>query len=373
MTPANLDSAYLQNPRIITTPGKDYQAAGRAFQGIPSLACGTEGRRYSVWYGGRTPGEDQNNYVVLVASTDSGQHWSKELLAVDPDGPGPVRAFDPEIWRAPNGQLWLFWAQGVGHVNPDMRNGVWAMTADESQGVNARWSVPRRLCDGVMMCKPLALSSGAWALPVSLWHRREGASAAMFVSEDAGATWTERGACDIPPEVRSHDEHMLVEKHNGDIWLLVRTRYGIGESFSRDGGKTWSPLQPSGIPHAVTRFFIRRLISGRLLLVRHDPGEGYFAGQEHPGGIRSHLAAFLSDDDGRSWSHRLLLDERPGVSYPDGDQDETGKIYIAYDFERTKAREILMAEFTEDQMTRPAASKPPVVINKAGLSMVPKP
>jgi hypothetical protein len=34
--------------------------------------------------------------------------------------------------------------------------------------------------------------------------------------------------------------------------------------------------------------------------------------------IRSHLTAYLSDDDGRSWHGGLLLDERNGVSYPDG-------------------------------------------------------
>ncbi|MFN2352421.1 MAG: exo-alpha-sialidase, partial [Kiritimatiellia bacterium] len=68
------------------------------------------------------------------------------------------------------------------------------MTATEADGPDAAWSAPRRLCDGVMMCKPVVLSSGEWALPVSFWARREAGSAGMVVSTDGGVTWSERGA-----------------------------------------------------------------------------------------------------------------------------------------------------------------------------------
>ena len=141
--------------------------------------------------------------------------------------------------------------------------------------------------------------------------------------------------------------------------MLVRTRYGIGESTSTDGGKTWSEFQPSSIPHVVSRFFIRRLISGKLLLVRHNPPE--MKG-------RSHLTAYLSDDDGKTWTGGLLLDERLAVSYPDGAQDKDGVIRVIYDFERNKSKQILMAAFTEGDV---AAGQPSgttrlrVLINQA--------
>ena len=60
--------------------------------------------------------------------------------------------------------------------------------------------------------------------------------------------------------------------------------------------------------------------------------------------------AFISKDDGRSWSEGLLLDQRPGVSYPDGQQAEDGTIYITYDFSRTGAQQILMTSFTEEDV-----------------------
>jgi hypothetical protein len=60
--------------------------------------------------------------------------------------------------------------------------------------------------------------------------------------------------------------------------------------------------------------------------------------------------AFISKDDGHSWSNGLLLDERPGVSYPDGQQTSDGTIHITYDYNRTKDQNILVTSFTEDDI-----------------------
>ena len=59
------------------------------------------------------------------------------------------------------------------------------------------------------------------------------------------------------------------ERRDGSLWMLVRTLYGIGESTSTDGGRTWSEVAPSDIGHVTSRFFIRRLDSGNLVLVKH--------------------------------------------------------------------------------------------------------
>ena len=65
---------------------------------------------------------------------------------------------------------------------------------------------------------------------------------------------------------------------------------------------------------------------------------------------RKHLSAWLSDDDGKTWQGGLMLDERDGVSYPDGFQSIDGTIYISYDHNRSTDGEILMARFTEDDV-----------------------
>jgi hypothetical protein len=332
------DAAFLDPPQYIGPPQALQAVNNRAFAGIPSLAVSNGGRLWATWYAGKTPNEDANNYVVLSTSGDGGETWN-EVLVVDPDEDGPVRAYDPELWIAPDGKLRLTWAQAVGHLGTIA--GVWFLEIEDPDVEQPVHGEAKRVTDGIMMCKPLALSTGEWALPASTWRETDG-SARMIVSDDQGKTWAQRGGCNVPKDVRAFDEHMFVERNDQSIWLLARTKYGIGESVSTDRGKTWPELTPSKIAHPSARFFIRRLASGNLLLVKHGPIEKKTG--------RSHLMAFVSNDDGETWKGGLMLDERAGVSYPDGQQDAKGVIHIVYDYNRTKDRHILFASFREEDV-----------------------
>lgn len=352
-------------PPINTSPGKEYADDTRMFQGIPGLSRAANGRLWALWYAGGT-GEGELNYVVLVTSGDDGKTWSGPKLVIDP--PGPVRAYDPAIWHDPSGRMWVFWAQSYRWW--DGRSGVWAITTDDSDQENPKWTEPRRLCNGIMMNKPTVLSNGDWLLPVAIWkqpakesieHRfdlPEERGGNIFISKDQGKTFQLLGQTDVPE--RTFDEHMIVERKDNSLWTLVRTRYGIGESISTDGGKTWSKGKASDIPHVNARFFIRRLKSGNLLMVRHNPADKK---------SRRDLTAFLSQDDGKTWQGGLLLDERSGVSYPDGVQSDDGTIYIIYDFARTRDKKILMATFTEEDVLagKPVSDKTRlrVLVNQA--------
>lgn len=340
--------SFLDPPEIIkkTDIGHQHSPENRKFTGISSLAVSPGGRMWAVWYAGITPGEDINNYVVVATSGDKGEAW-EEVLVIDPDGPGPVRSFDPEVWTDPDGKLWIFWAQAAptggtwSLVAEGTLAGVWALKIDDPETNEPELNTPFRITDGVMMCKPIVLSTGEWVLPVSFWRMEKG-HARMVVSDDDGQTWEIRGGASVPDDFRSYDEHMIVERKDGSLWMLIRTRYGVGESTSNDRGFTWSPVIPSKIQHPSARFFIYRLFTGNLLLVKHGP-IGMRTG-------RSHLMAFVSKDDGYSWSNGLLLDERPGVSYPDGQQINDGTIHITYDYNRTKDQHILVTSFTEDDI-----------------------
>ena len=58
----------------------------------------------------------------------------------------------------------------------------------------------------------------------------------------------------------------------------------------------------------------------------------------------------MSDDDGKTWSGGLLIDERKDVTYPDGVEADDGRIHIIYDHQRTPLGEVLMATFTEEDV-----------------------
>ena len=329
------EPAPLAPPEYVGPPLARHAVTNRAFTGIPSLAVAPGGRLWATWYAGVTPGEDQNNYVALSTSGDKGKTW-KEALVVDPDAYGPRRTFDPELWLAPDGKLRWIWADRVGGKSET--DGLWMIELADPDSAQSAWKQPACVARGVMMCKPLALSSGEWVLPVCTWFTEQ--SSKMVVSSDAGRTWSIRGGASIPKEQRTFDEHMFIERNNGSIWVLSRTKYGIGESVSIDRGRSWPDLSPSAIQHPSARFFVSRLVSGNLLLVKHGPIE------KRTG--RALLTAYVSADDGKTWGGGLMLDPRAGVSYPDGQQTADGLIHIIYDYNRTSDRQILLATFREE-------------------------
>lgn len=342
----------------------------RNFQGIPGVAV-TEGDiLHAVWYGGGN-GEGADNFTMLARSWDGGSTWSGIHTVIAHSHP-LVRTFDPVIWTAPDGVLWLFYAQAIQWW--DGRAGVWAITCAKPEAESMKWSEPRRIADGVMMNKPTVLRDGRWLLPVADWshepctdpgnlvrcvpeeYNHWGAmtpGSKVMVSSDAGASFQELAS--VAVDDVQFDEHMLVEKLDGSLWMLIRGLHGMIESFSHDGGVTWSPPAACAIPHVNSRFFIRRLRSGRLLLVRHQtPSERPNRDQTS----RAFLTAYLSEDEGITWSGGLLLDERAGVSYPDGDQLADGRIVIVYDFRRTNDKIIHLARFCEEDVQRAAAISP---------------
>ena len=147
----------LQPASLNLTPGSEYGAAARGFQGIPGIARAANGRLWATWYAGaETEGPD--NYVVLATSADDGKTWSDLKAVISPEG--EVRAYDPVVWIDPQGNLWWFYAQS--YLWWDGRAGVWAAIAEDPENENPKWSEPRRLVDGIMMNKPTVLANGDW-------------------------------------------------------------------------------------------------------------------------------------------------------------------------------------------------------------------
>ena len=343
--------------RLIVEPGDDYGRANRHWQGIPSIARSPGGRLWVTWYtGGRR--EDNDNYCLIVTSGDNGENWSEPIAVVDP--PGLTRAWDPCVWMCPDGRLWWTWTQSTPMPGTvwDGRGGVWAVTTETPDEPQPSWSEPRRLAHGVALNKPVFTTVGEFVLPITLWPGPEDCVPPVFpeldpirrcgalVSSDAGETWTRHRGTDV--DERIFDEPMIAEICDGTLWMLIRTRTGLAESFSMDGGVTWSRSRPSRIAGPSSRFFLGRLASGRLLLVNH-------LGNPHRG--RSHLTAMLSEDDGVTWPHRVLLDARPQVSYPDAVESPDGTIRVVYDRGRYDEKEILMAVFTEEEVVADGVSE----------------
>ncbi len=377
-------------------PGAEYGDDKRLFQGIASVERAPGGRLWAVWYSGGQ-GESCLNYSVLATSADGGESWSGPVLVIDP--PGSVRAAEPNVWLDPNGKLWLFWNQS--HTLHDGRWGVWAISTDNPDAERPSWSKPKRMADGMMWNKPLVLSTGEWLYPVShpiskmignekrmmpkylqcgllekmtaeeiaAIDRNHGAF--VYVSEDGGQTITPRGAARTPMDSCTHNEHMIIERRDGSLWMLLRTSYGIGCSSSNDRGATWSPVVESGLWHPASRFYLRTLLSGNVVLVKHGPNTAPASHDGTKKPARVDLTAWLSRDDGKTWEGGLLLEDR-GCSYPDGTQMPDGTIHVVYDRGRRTDKLILMATFTEEDIlagkpVSPGAKLKRVVSHATGI------
>ncbi len=330
----------LRPVEVLKFPGGRYLESERKWQGVAGIERTVGGRLWATWYtGGRT--EDADNHVVVVTSGDDGETWTEPVLVIDP--PGEVRASDPVLWHDPLGRLWLFWMQ-TAHcgITFDGRGGVWAICASDGERADSDWTSPVRIAHGIMMNKPTVLSTGEWLLPCAVWSHMgpyrhdlpEERFSNVIVSRDNGESFELLGRADVPG--RACDEHMIVERRDGSLWMLVRRRDGIGEAMSHDRGRTWVATREVVLPGPCSRFFIRRLRSGRLLLINHHEFSG-----------RNNLTAFLSDDDGHTWPHRLLLDERELVTYPDAVEADGGVIHMIYDRRRVGEGEILLQRFAE--------------------------
>ena len=343
------------DPVPVTKPGKHSAEEKRTHQGIPGIERLDSGRIFAVWYAGGKS-ECRENYVVMSISDDNGATWSGTVAVADPPHPD-VRAFDSTCWISPEGRFHWFWAQGCGGTDGSWENadgiaGVWFSVLEnpEDDPGNFRFTPPWRISNGVMMNKPTVLSDGSWALPCSVWtgpfRRHESLDvrqgAMMLLSPDRGKTFEVRGriAMDGVEGGASFDEHMFVELRSGRILCCLRTRKGIAESFSDDGGRTWStPRLSRTLSGPDSRFFLRRLRSGRLLLISNDSTCA-----------RERLSAFLSEDDGLSWPYRLLLDNRKPVSYPDAAESPAGTISLIYDCNRCNGGYIFLSQITEEDI-----------------------
>lgn len=329
---------------------KEFTTENRLWQGIPGIEVTKKGRIFTTFYSGKEK-ETIGNYCVLVKS-ENGNDFSEPIAVAFPEEGG--RCFDPCLWIDPLDRLWFFWA-----YMPEPGEGTYAVVCDDPDADELIFSEPIFVGRNIMMNKPTVLSTGEWLLPIAVWAKgvrvlpnydspETERLAFAYKSVDNGKTFTRLGGVDMPR--RCFDEHMILELDDGRLAMYVRTYYGVGVSYSFDRGKTWTEGKDSLLGGPNSRFYIGRLRSGRLLLINHVD----FCG-------RNNLTALLSEDEGKTWKYKLLLDGRSDVSYPDVKEDEKGYLHIIYDRERggfktclsevySSAREILYSKITEEDI-----------------------
>ncbi len=147
-----------------------------------------------------------------------------------------------------------------------------------------------------------------------------------YVSSDEGKTWRKMRTLDIGGrgDHAGAIEGTLEQLGDGRIWLLLRSYHGFFyESSSADQGRTWSDPKPSRIRSVGAPGKLKRLASGRLVLLWNAiPNAGFVRREE--------ISLSLSDDDGATWSPPQVIARNKGgrVAYSHVFEHQPGVLWI---------------------------------------------
>lgn len=282
------------------------------------------GRLVAAWFGGSL--ESRPDVAILV-SLNGGGGWSTPVQTATGEQHGGCRyaCWNPVLFQPASGPLLLFYKVGR---NPKT---WWGMCAESSD--NGRtWSPAQRLADGILgpsKNKPVQLVNGELLSPSS--SEDDNWRIHIEHSANLGKSWKRAGPLGgrsanaaIQPSILTHAD--------GRLQLICRTRHKrIAESWSMDGGMTWSELRLTSLKNPNSGTDAVSLADGRQLLVYNRSCRR-----------RTPLMIALSHD-GRAWQDSLVLAQGPGeYSYPAVIQTDDGRVHITYSWNLSRIRHVVI-------------------------------
>ena len=316
--------------------------AGLINEGAPYPECHAStlaevapGQLVAAWFGGTK--ERNPDVGIWFARQEKGQ-WQKAVEVangVQPSGPR-LPTWNPVLFQPLNGPLVLFYKVGP---SPSAWWGMMMTSTDQGK----TWSEPRRLPNGIIgpvKNKPIMLADGAWLSPSSTEGNSDGWRVQFEISRDAGQTWTIAGK---PSKGVGFDaiQPSLLTFADGKLEALCRTKQGVvAQTWSKDGGKTWSPLTATDLPNPNSGTDAVTLADGRQLLVYNHSGHR----AEEAKGNRYPLDVALSTD-GVNWKRVLTLETEPlgsGYAYPAVIQTSDGRVHITYTRNRQAIKHVVL-------------------------------
>ncbi len=250
-------------------------------------------------------------------SHDGGRTWSGDDVVVVPNE-GKQNVMSVSLLRLSNGAIALFYAvkNALTDCRPYLR-----ISKDEGK----TWSEPKScITDEVGYYvlnndRVVQLESGRLLMPVALhnkpaWKRPDWKGTILcYFSDDNGAAWSRSGEGQKGYNKKGArvtvQEPGVVELSDGRVMMFCRTNAGCQYiSFSRNKGKTWSPLAPSNIISPISPASIERVPGTEALVMAWNNHRNI---EPHLKGKRTPFCLAVSHDDGRSWTHEKVLADNP--------------------------------------------------------------
>ncbi len=296
------------------------------------LAVYPEGRLTKNWDDTTIP-----EYMYGRFSPDGLSDWSeRQVLFTFPPGPGAAHLFGLRFTDWPKPKV----SEVVkGHCH------LWhTVSRDHSQ----TWAPLREIDYGHTYTGALnsAIELKSGRILVALSYHSPTRATGFFVSDvvysdDGGQTW-KNCRSDVPVDCGGKAgesgacEPVLIELDDGRVWMIIRTQTGyLFESFSRDGGVTWSTARRTNFRASNAPAGVMRLRDGRLILAWNNE----FGPPFRDGISYSRQSLVLAIQDGGEWKgYREIntfgaadnLDGYGGMRYPFLVETPDHQMLVAY-------------------------------------------
>jgi len=302
---------------------KLWEAVAAPSERFPSCHCSViveldNGDLLVGYYAGTGEARPDAAWVIARRVVDGDQFEPLEIVADSKDKPEG----NGILFQDRDGKVVLIYNTMQGRLDGRHGPGVRWRTCDlrikTSKDHGKTWS------DVVMMdakwghvprCKPIRLQSGNLIFGTEY----DDGHARFWISEDDGKTWFMTGP--IMGEPNQHPT--LIARKDGSLLALLRPAGSQGcvlQSESGDGGHTWS----DAITTELTSPF------AALDAVKLDDGRVVVAWNPNPK-ARNPLTLALSEDDGKTWSHRRdLVTGEGSFHYPAIIQTRDGLLHVTF-------------------------------------------
>jgi len=287
----------------------------------------------AAWFGGTREGHKD---VCIWSSRLVNKKWTAPVKVAEGIINDTTRyaCYNPVLFQVPHGELLLFYK-----IGPNVAGWTGWMMRSKDNGIT--WSQREALPDGYLgpiKNKPL-LTKGTLICPSST--EKNGWKVHFEYTNDFGKTWTKSEDINDGKIVSAIQPSILTYK-DGSMQVLCRSKNRtINESWSKDGGKTWSTMKASSLPNNNSGTDAVTLKDGRQLLVYNHvkPDDTLPNGK----GARTPLNVAVSKD-GKSWSAALILEDSPisQYSYPSVIQSKDGLVHIVYTWRREKIKYVVI-------------------------------
>ncbi|MBS1512871.1 MAG: exo-alpha-sialidase [Bacteroidetes bacterium] len=283
----------------------------------------------AAWFGGTREG--YKDVCIWTSHLVNGK-WTAPEMAADGVMNDTLRyaCYNPVLYQEPGGDLLLFYK-----IGPNVAG--WTGWMKRSKDNGHTWSQREALPAGFLgpiKNKPLLLDG---KLLCGSSTEKDGWKVHIETTADWGKTWTKSADINDGKIVSAIQPSFLTYK-DGRLQILCRSKNrSINESWSNDGGLTWSAMTASELPNNNSGTDAVTLKDGRQLLVYNHvkPADSLPNGK----GARTPLNVAISKD-GKTWYAALVLEDSPisQYSYPSVIQSKDGMVHIVYTWRRERIK-----------------------------------